>query len=258
MIKAVFFDIDGTLVSFQTQQVPESTRKSIEELRRKGIKVFIATGRHFVSMPDFGGLQFDGYVTINGGLCLSGDGTPIYKHPIAPADFETVLEVERKDPFPCLVMNTEGLYLNYINEEVEEGMKMNLFPTMQIRPLEELAQTDIFQLVSFISEEREKELLTLLPDCHSLRWHPLFTDFVPKGSHKGVGIDQLLAYHHISLEETMAFGDGGNDISMLQHVGVGIAMGNAADEVKAHADYVAQTVDDDGIYYALKKFNLID
>ena len=58
-------------------------------------------------------------------------------------------------------------------------------------------------------------------------------------------------------EDTIAIGDGGNDVSMLGYAGIGIAMGNATDEVKAHADYVTTSVDEDGIYNALKHFNLI-
>ena len=61
----------------------------------------------------------------------------------------------------------------------------------------------------------------------------------------------------VSKEETMAFGDGGNDIGMLRHAGIGIAMGNAKDDVKASADYVTTSVDEDGIFKALKHFGVI-
>ena len=70
-------------------------------------------------------------------------------------------------------------------------------------------------------------------------------------------MDKILAYYNILPDETMAFGDGGNDMTMLQHAGTGIAMGNAEDKVKAVADYVTDTVDADGIYKALKKLGVL-
>ena len=66
MIKAVFFDIDGTLVSFKTHRVPDSTKRAIAILRAKGIRVFIASGRQLLAINNLEDLQFDGYVTLNG------------------------------------------------------------------------------------------------------------------------------------------------------------------------------------------------
>lgn len=257
MIKAVFFDVDGTLVSFKTHTVPESAKLAIAELHRNGVKVFLATGRHILSIPDLGELKFDGYITINGGLCLSGDRTPIYKHCVPKNDIEAMIELQKTTPFPCLVMDDEGLFINFINEIVDEVQEMKLFPNVKVRPFEKSLNKDIYQMVSFITEEEEKAVLPRIPGCDSLRWHSAFTDFVPKGSTKAIGIDQLIKHFEIKLEETMAIGDGGNDIAMLKHAGVGVVMGNAAGEVKAVADFVTDSVDDDGIFNALKKFGLI-
>ena len=96
-----------------------------------------------------------------------------------------------------------------------------------------------------------------MPHCESSRWYPTFTDIVCKGNSKQLGMDKIMERFGITLEETMAFGDGGNDISMLRHAGIGIAMGNANDTVKASANYVTDSVDEDGIWNALKHFNLI-
>lgn len=98
----------------------------------------------------------------------------------------------------------------------------------------------------------------LMPDCVSMRWHPLFTDVIAAGVSKSIGIDKVLAYEGLSLEDAMAFGDGGNDLSMIQHVPYGVAMGNACDELKAIANYVTDDVDHDGIAKALYHFGLID
>jgi len=70
---------------------------------------------------------------------------------------------------------------------------------------------------------------------------------IAKGTNKATGIDEICKYYGIDISETMAFGDGGNDIAMLKHAGVGVAMGNASDEVKGYADMITDSVDDDGI-----------
>ena len=99
--------------------------------------------------------------------------------------------------------------------------------------------------------------MAYMPNSLAARWSPYFADVVAKGCTKAVGIDRIIGQYGISLKETMAFGDGGNDIAMLQHAGVGVAMGNAMDEVKKAADFVTTSVDEDGIVNALRHFGLL-
>ena len=70
MVKAIFFDIDGTLVSFKTHKIPASTQEALKALRDKSIKIFIATGRPQCLINNLGDLEFDGYITVNGSYCL--------------------------------------------------------------------------------------------------------------------------------------------------------------------------------------------
>lgn len=83
MIKAVFFDIDGTLINYK-MEMPESTKKALKTLRKKGLKVFIATGRNMMQMESLpvSNMHFDGYVTLNGQICLDGDKKCFMKHPL--------------------------------------------------------------------------------------------------------------------------------------------------------------------------------
>ena len=78
-----------------------------------------------------------------------------------------------------------------------------------------------------------------------------------KGCTKQQGIDEMIRHFGIRLDETMAFGDGGNDIPMIQHAAVGVAMGNALDGVKVVADHITDTVDNDGIAKALRHYGVI-
>ena len=117
---------------------------------------------------------------------------------------------------------------------------------------------EYYQLTPFIDIEEEQLLLPSIPNCEMGRWHPAFVDVTAKGNTKQRGIDEIIRHFGIRLEETMAFGDGGNDISMLRHAGIGVAMGNAKDDVKAAAGYVTTSVDDNGIANALKQYGIIE
>lgn len=90
-----------------------------------------------------------------------------------------------------------------------------------------------------------------------MRWCDTFADILPAGGGKPAGLAAMLDHLGLRREESIAFGDGGNDISMLEYAGVGVAMGNALPAVKAAADYVADSVDADGVEKALQHFGLI-
>ena len=132
----------------------------------------------------------------------------------------------------------------------------------QIVPFEEWcakARKGVLQLIAFFGTDVEPQLMRdVLPNCRAMRWCPLFADVVPADVSKAEGIDRMLESYGIALDEAMAFGDGGNDIPMLQHVGLSVAMGNAEQEVKRAASYVTTSVDDHGIARALRHFGVID
>jgi len=258
MIKAIIFDIDGTLVSFKTHRIPESTTKALTLVREKGVKIFIATGRHRSAMNNLGDEEFDGFVTMNGSCCINKQGEIIYKHSIPSADIESLLDyLENKESFPCILVRENSLLMNYKNENTERVFEQLSFPEPPMGNLGDVPVDDVYQLIAFFQEHQEERIMQFLPGCESTRWSPLFTDVVPKGSNKGVGINKLLENFGILPQETMAFGDGGNDIAMLKYAGLGIAMGNAENEVKEAADYTTDSVDENGIYNALKHFGVI-
>lgn len=94
---------------------------------------------------------------------------------------------------------------------------------LPVKTPEEAIRREIFQMTPFITLEQEKEILPQLPDCESGRWFPAFADITAKGNTKQKGIDEIINHFGIRLEETMAFGDGGNDVSMLRHAAIGVA-----------------------------------
>ena len=124
-------------------------------------------------------------------------------------------------------------------------------------PLEEVLQQDILQLTPFFPADYEPTLMARMPQCISGRWHPEFTDITANGADKGKGILAIARHEGFNPSHTVAFGDGGNDTSMILQAGIGIAMGNAIDELKQQADYVTTSVDDNGILNALRHFDVI-
>lgn len=120
-----------------------------------------------------------------------------------------------------------------------------------------ILQEPIYQCVLFSAETEAQRLQERLPNCSFQRSNPYSVDIVPKNGSKYHGILEFIKAVGIKPEEVMAFGDHYNDIEMIQKVGIGVAMGNGLSEVKAQADYVTATNEQDGIYQALKHFEII-
>lgn len=267
MIKALFFDIDGTLVSFETHEIPVSTIEALTAAKAKGIHIFIATGRPGIIINNLSALQernlIDGYITMNGGYCFVGKEV-IYKSAIPEADVEALMHYCTRNNYPCIVVGENDICVCQPNDMVKQifhdFLKVDVLP---IKTAEEVLQAvrqkkEVFQMTPFITEEEEEKVLPSIPNSEIGRWFPAFADITAKGNTKQRGIDEIIRHFNIRLEETMAFGDGGNDISMLRHAAIGVAMGNAKDDVKATANYVTSSVDEDGIANALKHFGVID
>lgn len=261
-VKAVFFDIDGTLVSFRTHRIPASTLEAVRVVRRKGVRVYIATGRPPAFIDNLGELEYDGMITATGAHCVARDGTVLCHRPVPAADVERIVAHHRACPeeaFPIFFVCDDGVFVTRLTDEVSRVAGLLNIGLPPMRPIEEVIGRDVLQIISFFPAADEERYMTLLmPGCVSMRWHPAFTDAVAAGVSKSAGIDCVLAHEGIALADTIAFGDGGNDTGMLRHVACGVAMGNAADEVKAAADYVTDSVDEDGVARAFRHFGLLD
>ncbi len=257
MIKAIFFDMDGTLISFQTHQISPATWKTLHALKEKGIKLFIATGRHTDGLGVLEQFPFDGYVTLNGQNVFLQNGERIYENAIAKQELEALLAYEAKHPFPCCFVLQDRQVFNFRDARVEEVHAITHNNAHPAGDISGICEEKVYQVMAFVNQEEEEVLLQQLPQCTSSRWYPTFCDISPIGGTKVKGMDFLLEHFGIALEETMAFGDGGNDIQMLQHAGIAVAMGNAHDSLKAVADYVTSSVDEEGITKACRYYGIL-
>ena len=255
MTKALFFDIDGTLVSFNTHRIPQSAVDALAEAKRRGAMVFISTGRPMRLINNLDAIQHlvDGYITANGACCSVG-GEVIACREIPNPEARALIGAAEREGFSMLVVGESRLTVVNDGADVDRYFRQMLAVSDlgEGTALADVLAERIVQLTPIIDEAAEHRLMPLLPSCVSARWFPAFTDITARGADKGTALMTVAAHLGIDREDTVAFGDGGNDKSILQAAGTGVAMGNAPDDVKAVADYVTASVDEDGIARALK------
>ncbi len=257
---ALFFDIDGTLVSFKTHEIPPSAIFALTQAKANGHQVFIATGRPPLIITNLGAIEhlIDGYVTINGALCFVDD-TTIRCKDIPKDAVRLVVDDARKNRYGLIVVGERDLAVLDPQGEVDRVFRQEIAVKNlnRAKPIDDVLRQRILQLTPFFSADYERDMMTRIPSCTSGRWHPAFTDVTAKGADKGEGILAIASHFGLDPQFTMAFGDGGNDSSMIRAAGVGVAMGNAIDALKQEADYTTTSVDDDGVLHALRHFGLV-
>lgn len=262
-IKAAFFDIDGTLTSFTTHVVPQSTIDALRTLQSNGVKIFICTGRPPAQMNvvlDTIPVDFDGIVGFNGQYCIDDSGF-LEKHTLDATDVATIVRWldEHEDIVAC-IGEEDYVYFNHSNDQMRRtwaSLGKTAPDVFFDDPRVRTAKHETFQMSPYISRDQEAELLSLLTNTRGVRWHPDFVDLIPADGGKDRGIQRFLDHYGWSKEQAISFGDGGNDVDMLRFTGIGVAMGNATEEPKAVADYITDDVDHNGIWNALKHFDII-
>lgn len=257
-IKAVFLDVDGTLISFENHKIPRSAIDALTLAHQNGVRLVIATGRVWTDLRDLEEIPYDAVVSLNGAQCVLRDGTEISAKQIAWEDYVKVRDFAREHGFPIALEVEKGILVNMVNDSVVSLAKMIAHPIPPVVDTDkEFRECHCCQLCLYCDEELEKQMMAGLPGLTVSRWNPHFADINVSGVDKAMGMKDIADYYGFDIAETMAFGDGANDIPMLRSAGIGIAMGTAADSVKIHADYVTGSVDEDGIRSALLHFGLV-
>lgn len=256
-VKAVFFDFDYTLYSHKKKCIPQSAFTALEKLHENGIKIFLATGRNtneMVLFPEYKTIPFDGFVMLNGQICLDRNFNVVFANPFKGRTLENLVDFFNKKTMPVLFVEKDSLYLNYHSEIVD-------IATSDIAciksPVGQYSGNPLFLAVAYIPKEEEESLHSLLPGTSFQRWGKMGIDIVAEGMDKTKGIEMFCKRLGINKEDTMVFGDSFNDVRMIEWAGIGVAMGNAVPEVKKVASFVTEDIDRDGVFSALKHFNLI-
>ena len=255
MIKACFFDIDGTLLSHKIHAVPKSTLSSLNAIKKKGIKLALCTGRHEreVENVDFSGLSFDYSITLNGQMVKDYDNNVIAAFPFPENLNEKIKKIFNERNVALMAIEENDLYMNVINDA---AVIANASFSIPLPRVSSYRGNPIYQLICYGKKE-EVRIVADAIDCDAVWWNELSVDIIPKGGGKDKGIKALINSLGIKDDEIITFGDGENDIGMLKSFPNSVAMGNASDLVKSAASYVTTDIDDNGIENALKHFSLI-
>ena len=270
-IRIIALDLDGTLLN-SNKELSEANLAALERAARAGIEIVPTTGRFFDAMPEvIRNLPFLHYaITINGSEVADlRTGAVIYK---AELPWEQSVEIMALlDKYPVIYDCYQG------NEAFMTAAQKELIDTVVSSPhyrkmIRELRQP-VAELKAFLTERKrgvqKVQFFTDHPDVRlkMLKELPtLFDDLSVSSSvsdnveinqihaNKGEALVALAAHLGFKPEQTMAFGDGLNDLSMLEAAGVGVAMENACAEAKEAADWVAPSCDEDGVAAGIKRF----
>ena len=120
MIRAIFLDVDGTLISFRTHEVPVSAVEALCRARERGVRLFIATGRAVTDLELLEPIPYEGVVALNGAECILRDGRVVVRHPIPREEFERALALSDEWDFPVGLELNEGIFVNRVTPVVEE------------------------------------------------------------------------------------------------------------------------------------------
>lgn len=255
-IKIAFFDIDGTLVDLNKKVITPRMLDTLIQLKQKGLRICIATGRAPMTIPHFPGVDFDAYLAFNASYCYTKD-TDIFRNPIPTSDVQTIIENATRIHRPVSLASATRLGANGKDQDLVEYYAFSKQEVEIAEDFEALAKEEIYQIMMGCYENEYASVLNSVKGAKITAWWSRAVDIIPANGGKGMGIEKVLAYYHLTKEQAIAFGDGTNDIEMLQAVGIGVAMGNATDNVKAAADDLCGNVADDGIYYYCKDHHIL-
>ena len=244
--KIAFFDIDGTLITSPEKIMPESTKKALNLLHEKGILVFVATGRAYWYanfMSEY--FDFDGYLCCNGRYCVEKNENILFRTNISSKSIDEFISYAlEENELVEFVDDTD----RYVLESIQcKGVHPVTSVTTDVLRTKHIMLINIFSDLS-----RDEKLQKRFSDCQIVRWIENFADVYPIDGGKDVGIKKVLKSYNINLQNVVAFGDGGNDVSMLKYVPNSFAMGNAKEFVKNSATYITDSIEDNGVYNALK------
>ena len=262
MSKYVFFDIDGTLWD-GNMVVPESTKAAIKKLQENGHKAFVCTGRSMgnVNDPQFDEIGFDGYIAACGNH-IEMDGKVLYERNMSFDDVKAIYDASREHHLPIIY---EGAKFQWMDREGFEGdsyiayIVENLKDAARFLDSCDLSEIEANKFSALVNENTNYMAVEeALSDRFDFMDHgDGIIESVPKGTSKATGIAWLCEHLGIANEDTYALGDSVNDLEMLAFVGHSIAMGNASQTAKDAAEYVTSHIHEDGVWNALKHYNLI-
>ncbi len=276
--KIIFLDVDGTLVDYEGR-IPESAAEAVRRARKNGHRVYICTGRSRAEVyPEIWDIGLDGMIGGNGSYIEDGGEVVLHRH-LSLEQCRQIVDWLHGRKLEFYLECNAGLFGSenfetagepavrlYSQRKGKENSGLltvrDAFPDMIFGA--DLCRDDVNK-ISFIlgSYGDYTDAAKEFPDLKAGTWGgagetALFGDLALKDIDKAYAMDVLLNHLGASLDDAVAFGDAKVDIPMLEHSGVGVAMGNGGPEIRAMADYVTEDVEHDGLWKAFSHLGLLD
>lgn len=252
----VFFDLDGTLLNDQST-ITSEINTAIQQLLENNVVPFIATGRspsEIRKIAQTSGIT--SFVALNGQF-VSYKGREVYRNALPAESVAKLKKVADEGDFPVSFYSTEGFYATKSDENLKKAYHFIGEEPPEIDADYSKGREILMALVLSDHKEKDAQLIELFPEFSFYRNTPYSIDVISKGHSKATGIDELIRTMGLEDVPLYAFGDGSNDIEMLQRVDVAIAMENGIEAVKKEADYITASNVNGGIVQGLKKYDLI-
>ncbi len=275
--KYIFLDVDGTLVNFEGHISP-STVKALKTAQKNGHKIIIATGRQKSQIyPELiEAVDFDGLLCCCGAY-LEYQGKEIFSSYCSPEKLSFIIDFFHENDIYYCLQTKDALYVEKDDLEkirrfmVERGSTPELIESVignAVITESPKAHINIEKLAYYHSPYGIKETSKILGDYFKVVTYSLgkapngknetyYGEVNFDGITKASGIEKFMEIVSAPLCDTIAFGDSGNDLEMIEFANIGVAMGNASDDVKAVANLVTTDVNNDGIYNAFVKLGII-
>lgn len=262
-MQGIFFDLDGTLLN-RKHQLSQATVQTITQLKSRGIKVCLASGRTYHSMlPFYQQLNLDTPLACYNGAKVVFAPNEIQEQGLAAHVVQELIKISREEQVHLNLYRDEVWYTERVDSIEAQQYAQKTQMTPQGGSLDALAQSTCTKALFIASPERLAELAPVVKahlgdyiDLTSAMSH--FLEVLRKGVNKAWAISQIAQRLDLDLTRCLAFGDGLNDLEMLQAVAHGVAMDNAHSTLKQHAQAVAEHHDEDGVARYLRTYFELD
>ena len=255
-IRIAFFDIDGTLIDFHRKQISAKTVEALKRLHARGVILCLATGRSPLELPHFPGIVFDVYLTFNGSYCFNSSQV-LLSNPIPHGDVRKLIANAAAIHRPVSIATHNRIAANGTDKDLAEYLSIAGSILKIADDFDDLLHEEIYQVMLGCYKQEYPLVMKDVTHAKIAAWWDRAVDIIPANGGKGIAIQRVLEHYHLKPEEAIAFGDGNNDIEMLQTVGIGVAMANASEHLKEVADEVCGHAAQDGIYYYCLEHGLI-
>lgn len=262
-MKLLFFDIDGTLITDDDRKYyPESTKEAIVKARENGHKCFINTGRVYVTVDDYIRQPgFDGFVC-GCGTNIYADGQEIFYKPYSKEGSQKIAKLCQRYGYKGIFEHKNHIAYDGSIIGGEHRKILDYFIEMGVKVIDDIHSEEfVFDKLAVWHGENNPYLEDFKKqvgqDFQCIIRTTSFMELIPYGYSKATGIKFLMDYYNVPVENVFVFGDSNNDLEMLKYVPNSIAMGVCSEEVEKVASYKTDTVENDGIYKAMKHFGVI-